>query len=161
MRELMDLTWWTLWESHYESWYKWWDEFDWNWSESMRIEWTEWIEVKWGEMSDLMEVSENNPMGKSYGFDERYPMRMDRVEWSDPNPIRLIKLMRIDEKWMKWGRISESKWNEWFDGSEREQPYENVLWVGWEVHYENRWIRLKLMRIDEKWMNWSEMSEMR
>ena len=59
----------TLWEWMNE----WWDEFDWNWSDSMRIEWNEVEWVKWSEMSDLMELRENNPMRMSLW-----------VEWDEP-----------------------------------------------------------------------------
>ncbi len=102
MRELMR---WTLWESPYESWYKWFYEFDWNWSDSMR---NEWIEVEWvnrGEMSDLMEVRENNSMGRVLWVEWEVPYENDLDEWSDPNPNpnpNPIKMIRIDENWMNW-----------------------------------------------------------
>ena len=73
-----------------------------------------------------------------------------------------IKMNGIDEKWMNRGRISEIKWNEWFDGFDLEQPYEKVPMVDWECPYQNdlndlnEKVPIKMIRFDEIWARISE-----
>ena len=82
-----------------------WLEWKWKWkslskwSESMRNEWIEVKWVKWSEMSDLMEMTWNNPMGKVLwvGWECPYGSDLMLVIWSNP-----FKMIRIDEKWMNW-----------------------------------------------------------
>ena len=66
LKDLKDLTLWTLWESPYGQkkvslwkWleWKWFDQTLSKWMDSMRNEWIEWNEVNRGEMSELKEVS--------------------------------------------------------------------------------------------------------
>ena len=91
-----------------------------------------------------------------YGSDLRW------VIWSFP-----FKMNGIDEKWMNRGRISEMRWNEWFDGIDLEQPYEKVPMASWmSVPMEVTWVKvkinvpIKMIRIDEKWMNWVKWSDL-
>ena len=100
---------WTLWECPYQN--------EWNRWEMNEMKW---IEVNRGKMSDLMEMTWNNPMGMVLWSVESVPIKVTWVNsvgislWvknectyqSDlrwviwPNPI---KMNGIDEKWMNWG----------------------------------------------------------
>ena len=48
------------------------------------------------------------------------------------------------------------------DGNDLEQPYGNGPMVSWECPYGSDWnepyekVPIKMIRIDEKWMKWSE-----
>ena len=58
--------------------------------------------------------------------------------------------------------MNELKWIEWIEGIDLEQPYGNLPMVSRRCPYENDlmlviWSNpIKMIRFDEKWMNWSE-----
>ena len=195
------------------TWDEWFDQTLSKWMESMRNEWIEVNRVKWVNWRIWL----CEPYGKIPMVRTRCPYESDLrwVIWSNP-----IKMIRFNEKWMKWSEMSEMKWNEWFDGNDLEQPYGNgpmsrlrvslwkwldvsdlikpfqndqnrwemnelkwIEWIEWnewfdgfdfvnpmgkslwvenECPYESdlRWViwsnPIKMIRIDEKWMKWSE-----
>ena len=59
------------------------------------------------------------PYGKVPMVDWECPYQSD---WNEPYEKVPIKMNGIDEKWMNRGRISEIKWNEWFDGFDFVNP---------------------------------------
>ena len=69
------------------------------WMESMRNEWIEVNRTIWGDMSELKELTWNNPMGMVLWSEEGVPMRMT---WVKVKMKVLIKMNGIDEKWMNW-----------------------------------------------------------
>ena len=69
------------------------------WMESMRNEWNEVNRVKWGEMSDLMEMTWNNPMGISLWSVESVPIKVTGM-----NPMR--------KSLSKWMESMRNEWNE-------------------------------------------------
>ena len=77
----------------------------------------DWIEVNrtiWGDMSELKEVSWNNPMGISLWSEEGEPYESDLSEPNGNLP-------------MSWEWMSLSKWLEW---SQWESPYQNdQIWM--------------------------------
>ena len=124
-------------------------------------------------MSDLKDLTWNpfkvtwvNSVGISLWVENECPYQNDLMLVIWPNPI---KMNGIDEKWMNRGRISEMKWNEWFEGFDLEQPYEKVpmrwmkvslwKWLGWtlwESPYQNEWNRWEMNEmkwIEVKWVN--------
>ena len=58
-----------------------------------------WIEVNRGEMSDLKDLTWNNPMEKSLWSIEGVPIKVTWVKVKINVPI---KMNGIDEKWIKW-----------------------------------------------------------
>ena len=54
------------------------------------------------------------------------------------------------------------EWNEWIEGFDFVNPMGMVLWVERDEPYEsdlvdlNEKVPIKMIRFDEKWMNWSE-----
>ena len=153
MSDLKDLTLWTLWESPYGwlkvSLSKWLDLFVV--TKSFQNEWNrwdlnelKWIEVNRGEMSDLMEMTWNNPMevtwvnlmGKSLRFENECPYRFDLIDLSE-KALCSVEWMSLWE-WLgttlwesPYGRlrVSLSKWLEW---SQWESPYQNdQIW--WDL----------------------------
>ena len=58
-----------------------------------------WIEVNRGEMSDLKDLTWNNPMEKSLWSIEGVPIKVTWVKVKINVPI---KMNGIDEKWMNW-----------------------------------------------------------
>ena len=128
--------------------------------EMNELKWIEWIEVKWV----IWWIWLCEPYGKIPMVSRRCPYESDLrwVIWSNP-----IKMIRFNEKWMNWSEMSEMKWNEWFDGNDLEQPYGKgpmsrlrvSLWKWLEmlVIWSNP---IKMIRIDEKWMNRVNRGEM-
>ena len=125
---------------------------EWNRWEMNELKWIEWIEVKWV----IWWIWLCEPYGKVPMVSRRCPYESDLrwVIWSNP-----IKMIRIDEKWMnrvnrgEMSDLMEMTWN---------NPMGMVLWVGWECPYGSDLMLViwsnpfKMIRIDEKWMNWSE-----
>ena len=60
--------------------------------------WMNW--VKWGEMSELKDLTWNNPMGISLWVGWECPYGSDLNEPYEKVPIKMI---RFDEIWMNWG----------------------------------------------------------
>ena len=104
-----------------------------------------WIEVNRGEMSDLMEMTWNNPMevtwvnlmGKSLWFENECPYRFDLIDLSE-KALCSVEWMSLWE-WLgttlwesPYGRlrVSLSKWLEW---TLWESPYQNE-WNRWEMN---------------------------
>ena len=144
----------TLWESPYSqkkvSLSKWLDLFVV--TKSFQNEWNrwdlnelKWIEVNKGEMSDLMEMTWNNPMevtwvnlmGKSLWFENECPYRFDLIDLSE-KALCSVEWMSLWE-WLgttlwesPYGRlrVSLSKWLEW---TLWECPYQNE-WNRWEMN---------------------------
>ena len=90
-----------------------------------------------------------------YGSDLRW------VIWSNP-----IKMNGIDEKWMNRGRISEMRWNEWFEGIDLEPPYGKVpisrLRVSLSKWLEWKWKSMSLSKWSESMRNeWSEVNRVK
>ena len=109
-------------------------------------------------MSDLKDLTLNpfkvtwvNLMGISLWVENECPYQNDLMLVIWPNPI---KMNGIDEKWMNRGRISEMKWNEWFEGFDLEQPYEKVPMVrrrcpyGSDLSEPYEKVPIKMMRFD-------------
>ena len=123
---------WTLWESPYQN--------EWNRWEMNEMKW---IEVNRGKMSDLMDLTWNNPMRKSLWSIEGVPikmtwmnpMRMSLSKWSDLIELKWIERFEVIwVNWRKWARTTlwESPYGqkkvslwEWLDVSENECPYQN------------------------------------
>ena len=55
-----------------------------------------WIEVNRGEMSDLKDLTWNNPMGKSLWSIEGVPMRVTWDEWFDQTLSKWMESMRFE-----------------------------------------------------------------
>ena len=167
-----------------------------------------------GEMSELKEMTWNNPMGISLWVENECPYQNDLIDLSENVPIKMI---RIDEIWMNWSEmrwnevkwviwrkwarttlwewsygqkkvslskwldlfvvtksfqndqnrwemseLSEMKWNEWFEGFDFVNPMARSLWSSEGEPYEsdlsepNGKVPIKMIRIDEIWMNWGE-----
>ena len=104
------------------TWDEWFDQTLSKWSDSMRNEWIEVKWVKWSEMSDLMEMTWNNPMGMVLwvGWECPYGSDLMLVIWSNP-----IKMIRIDEKWMN--RVNRGEMSEWMEMTWN-NPMGMVLW---------------------------------
>ena len=107
------------------------------------------------------------PYGKVPMVDWECPYQSD---WNEPYEKVPIKMNGIDEKWMNRGRISEIKWNEWFDGFDLEQPYEKVPMVDRRCPYQNDLnepyenVPIKMIRFDWIEVNrtiWGDMSELK
>ena len=96
-----------------------------------------WIEVNRGEMSDLMDLTWNNPMRKSLWSVEGVPME---VTWVNPMRMSLSKWMdSMRNEWIEWIEWNEVKWVIWWN------------WLGttlWESPY--GWERVSL----SKWLEW-------
>ena len=123
---------WTLWECPYQN--------EWNRWEMNELKW---IEVNRGKMSDLMDLTWNNPMRKSLWSIEGVPikmtwmnpMRMSLSKWSDLIELKWIERFEVIwVNWRKWARTTlwESPYGqkkvslwEWLDVSENESPYQN------------------------------------
>ena len=122
------------------------------------------IDEKWmnrvnrGEMSDLMEMTWNNPMevtwvnlmGKSLWFENECPYRFDLIDLSE-KALCSVEWMSLWE-WLgttlwesPYGRlrVSLSKWLEW---------------TLWESPYQNEWNRWEMNEL--KWVEWIEVSRM-
>ena len=93
--------------------------------------------------------------------DRRCPYESDLrwVIWSFP-----FKMNGIDEKWMNRGRIIEMRWNEWFEGSELEQPYGKVPISRLRVSL-SKWLEMsdliKPYQNDQNRWEMNELSEMK
>ena len=164
MSELKDLTLWTLWE-----WSLWSREMNpmrvtWlismrkslsKWMDSMRFEWIEVNRVKWSEMSDLKDLTLWTLWESPYGR-----KKVSLSKWLDVSENQCP----YQNEWNRWemNELSEMRWNEWIEGNELEQPYGNGPMVRRRCPYENDlmlviWSNpIKMIRFDEKWMNWSE-----
>ena len=94
---------------------------EWNRWEMNELKWVEWIEVsrmngwKWTRTT-LWEWS--------YEWIERYPIKVTWCEWKSMSLSKWSESMRNE---LEWDRISEMRWNEWFDGKARRKS----LWVEW------------------------------
>ena len=133
-------------------------------------EWIQWEmnEVKWIEWNEWFDGNDlEQPYGKVPMVDWECPYQSD---WNEPYEKVPIKMNGIDEKWMNRGRISEIKWNEWFDGFDLEQPYGKVPMVDWECPYQNDLnepyenVPIKMIRFDWIEVNrtiWGDMSELK
>ena len=80
--------------------------------ESMRFEWIEVSRTIWGEMSDLKEMTWNNPMGISLWSEESVPIKMTWDEWFDQTLSKWMDSMRfewIEVNRVKWSEMSELK----------------------------------------------------
>ena len=133
------------------------------WMESMRNEWNE---VNRGEMSEWMELTWNNPMGKVLWSVESVPIKVTWCEWFDQTLSKWSDSMRnewIEVNRVKWSEMSDLKdltWNPfkvtWVNSVgislwvENECPYGSDLML---VIWPNP---IKMNGIDEKWMNWGE-----
>ena len=125
---------------------------EWNRWEMNELRWIEWNE--WIEGFDFV-----NPMARSLWSEQGVPMKVTWDEWFDQTLSKWSDSMRnewIEVKWVKWSEMSdlmEMTWN---------NPMGMVLWVGWECPYGSDLMLViwsnpfKMIRIDEKWMNWSE-----
>ena len=109
-------------------------------------------------MSDLMDLTWNNPMRKSLWSIEGVPikmtwmnpMRMSLSKWSDLIELKWIERFEVIwVNWRKWARTTlwESPYGqkkvslwEWLDVSENECPYQNE-WNRWEMN-ELKWIEV-------------------
>ena len=181
MSEMSDLTWWTLWESAYESievnpmrmtWYEWSDQFNWNRWDSMRIEWieVEWLNgtiwVKWVKWVIWLEQPYGNgPMvwvgGTLWKWLEMSvvtnSIEIDQIRW-ELNELKWME--RLEVKWVNW-------WI-WLDEPYEKDPMGWVRWTLWkwlEVSdlvkpYQNEWNRWEMNElrwnkwIEVKWVNW-------
>ena len=175
MSDLMEMTLWTLWEWSYGPMVSRRCPYQFDLIEPyenvpikmIRID-EKWMNrVNRGEMSDLMEMTWNNPMGMVLWVGWECPYGSD---WNEPYEKVPIKMNGIDEKWMNRGRISEIKWNEWFDGFDLEQPYEKVPMVDRRCPYQNDLnepyenVPIKMIRFDWIEVNrtiWGDMSELK
>ena len=118
------------------------------WMESMR---NEWIEVsrmngwKWTRTT-LWEWS--------YEWIERYPMEVTWCEWKSMSLSKWSESMRNE---LEWDRISEMRWNEWFDGKARRKS----LWVEGEPMepMEGSWIEFVWNWKDWMRNEWNEWDE--
>ena len=117
-------------------------------------------------MSDLMDLTWNNPMRKSLWSIEGVPikmtwmisMRMSLSKWSDLIELKWIERFEVIwVNWRKWARTTlwESPYGqkkvslwEWLDVSENESPYQND---------QNRWDLNELKWIE---VNRGEMSDL-
>ena len=106
------------------------------WMESMRNEWIEVNRTIWGDMSELKEVSWNNPMGISLWSEEGEPYESDLSEPNGKVP-------------MSWEWVSLSIWLDW---TLWECPYQNE-WNRWEMN-EMKWIEVNRGKMSE----WMEMT---
>ena len=172
MSELKDLTLWTLWE-----WSLWSREMNpmrvtWlismrkslsKWMDSMRFEWIEVNRVNRSEMSDLKDLTWNNPMGMVPMVERDEPYESDLVDLNEKVPI---KMNGIDEIWMNW--VKWVIWRKWARTTLWESPYELRMSVPMEVTWMNpmrkslsKW--LDLMRfewIEVNRVNRGKMSEL-
>ena len=162
------------------------DLMDLTWNNPMRVTWVNlmgkslWFENECPYRFDLIDLNEKalcsvewmslwEWLGTtlwewSYG---RLRVSLSKCEPYEKVPI---KMNGIDEKWMNRGRISEIKWNEWFEGFDLEQPYEKVPMVDRRCPYQNDLnepyenVPIKMIRFDWIEVNrtiWGDMSELK
>ena len=125
------------------TWDEWFDQTLSKWMDSLRNEWIEVNRVKWIEMSEWMELTWNNPMGKSLWSIESVPIKVTWCEW----------------KWMSLSKWSESMRNEWNEvnrvkWSEMSDLMDLTLWTLWESPYES----VESVPIKVTWDEWKSMS---
>ena len=132
------------------------------WSESMRNEWIEVNRVNRGEMSDLKDLTWNpfkvtwvNSVGISLWVENECPYQSDLQTLS-----KWMESMR--NEWIEVNRVKWVNWRIWLC-----EPYGKIPMVRTRCPYQSdlRWViwsnPIKMIRFNEKWMNWSEMSEMK
>ena len=119
-------------------------------------------EMKWNEWMDGFDFV--NPMRKSLWVSWECPYQSDLSESENESPYQnewnrwdlneLMWIERLEVKWVIW-RI-------WLC-----EPYGNGPMVGWRCPYQSdlnepyEKVPIKMNGIDEIWMNWSELSEMK
>ena len=64
------------------------------------MKWIEWNDMKWVNWRIWL----CEPYGKVPMVDRRCPYEIDLIDHNENVPIKMI---RIDEKWMKWSELSE------------------------------------------------------
>ena len=120
-----------------------------NWSEMSEMKWNEWFDG-----NDLEQPYGNGPMSR---------LRVSLWKWLDVSD--LIKPFQNDQnrwemnelKWIEWIEVKWVIWWIWLC-----EPYGKVPMVSRRCPYESdlRWViwsnPIKMIRIDEKWMKWSE-----
>jgi hypothetical protein len=103
LKDLKDLTLWTLWESPYgQKKVSLWEWLEWKWFDQTLSKWNWWEmnEVKWIEWNDGFDGFDFvNPMGMVLWVDWECPYQSDLVEPYENVPI---KMNGIDEIWMNW-----------------------------------------------------------
>ena len=118
-------------------------------------------------MSDLMDLTWNNPMGKSLWSIEGVPikmtwmnpMRMSLSKWSDLIELKWIERFEVIwVNWRKWARNNPMGISLWV---ENECPYQSDLrWVIWPNPIKMNGIEEIWTRISEmKWIEWNEWFE--
>ena len=138
-----------------------------SWTLSNWLEWYQWESPYELRMNVPIKLTWVNPMGISLWVDRRCTL-WEWLEWK----WKWISLSKwwesIRNEWievnrMKWSEMSEMMdltWTlwKWARTTLWELPYELIesvpMEVTWDKPYEN--VPIKMMRIDEKWMNWSE-----
>ena len=156
MSDLKELTLWTLWESPYGrvkvnpmrvTWVNLMGKSLSKWSESMRFEWIEVNRTIWDKMSEMIDLTWNNPMGISLWSIESVPMR---VTWVNPMRISLSKWMELMRfEWIEVNRTIRGEMSDLKDlmrSTLWESPYGRVKvslwewleWIQWESPYELR-----------------------
>ena len=108
------------------------------------------IDEKWmnrvnrGEMSDLMEMTWNNPMGKSLWSIEGVPIKMT---WMNPMRMSLSKWSDLIElKWIERFEVIWVNWRKWARTTLWESPYGQkkvnpmrVTWCEWKWKSLSKW----------------------
>ena len=89
------------------TWDEWFDQTLSKWSDSMRNEWIEVKWVKWSEMSDLMEMTWNNPMGMVLWSVESVPIKVTGM-----NPMRMSLSKWMESMRNEWIEVSRMNWSE-------------------------------------------------
>ena len=115
-------------------------------------------EMRWNEWFDGIDLEQ--PYGKvPMASWMSVPMEVTWDEWFDQTLSKWSESMR--NEWIEWNEVNRGEMK-WFDGFDLNEPYGNLPMVDWECPYQSdlRWViwsnPIKMIRIDEIWMNWSE-----
>ena len=128
---------------------------EWNRWEMNELRWIEWNE--WIEGFDFV-----NPMARSLWSEQGVPMEVTWDEWFDQTLSKWSDSMR--NEWIEWNEVNRGEMSDLKDLTLN--PMGMVLWVGWECPYGSDlmlviWSNpIKMIRIDEKWMNRVNRGEM-
>ena len=126
------------------------------------MNWSEMSEMKWNEWMD------GNDLEQPYGKGPMSRLRVSLWKWLDVSDL----IKPFQNEWNRW-EMNELKWIEWNEvkwviwWKWLCEPYGKVPMVSRRCPYESdlRWViwsnPIKMIRFNEKWMNWSEMSEMK
>ena len=110
------------------------------------------IDEKWmnrvnrGEMSDLMEMTWNNPMGKSLWSIEGVPIKMT---WMNPMRMSLSKWMESMRN--KWNEVNRGEMSEWM-----ELTWNNPMGISL---WSEEGVPMRMTWCEWKWVSLSKWSE--